>query len=191
MPKPLDHFNENIGRVRSLVGIYRALRPATTTAIDLSDVLRSAIVLAVSAFDHYIHETVRIGMLEAHTGKRVQTKAFANFRVSMQSVIEAIAVPSSQNWLEDEIRRQHGWQSFQQSRRVADALALVSEVSLWDEVSKKVGRSTSDLRTQLDLIVDRRNKIAYEADADPTLPGSRWPIDESLWLRPPPISCGI
>ena len=32
----------------------------------------------------------------------------------------------------------------------------------------------------LALIVDRRNKIAHEADMDPTSPGSRWPIDELL-----------
>ena len=40
--------------------------------------------------------------------------------------------------------------------------------------------SPQDVRRQLNLIVDRRNKIAHEADSDPTFPGSRWPIDEAL-----------
>jgi hypothetical protein len=35
-------------------------------------------------------------------------------------------------------------------------------------------------KNRLALIVDRRNKIAHEADMDPTSPGSRWPIDEVL-----------
>jgi hypothetical protein len=28
--------------------------------------------------------------------------------------------------------------------------------------------------------LDRRNKIAHEADMDPTNPGYRWPINEAL-----------
>lgn len=30
------------------------------------------------------------------------------------------------------------------------------------------------------LVVDRRNKIAHEADIDPSFPGKRWPIDDVL-----------
>jgi hypothetical protein len=32
----------------------------------------------------------------------------------------------------------------------------------------------------LALIVDRRNKIAHEADIDPSFPGQRWPIDRAM-----------
>ena len=32
----------------------------------------------------------------------------------------------------------------------------------------------------MNLIVDRRNKIAHEADMDPSYPGIRWPIDEVM-----------
>ena len=33
-----------------------------------------------------------------------------------------------------------------------------------------------EVKAHLILIVDRRNKIAHEADLDPTYPGTRWPI---------------
>ena len=33
------------------------------------------------------------------------------------------------------------------------------------------------LMIDLSLMVDRRNKIAHEADIDPSYPGQRWPID--------------
>jgi hypothetical protein len=38
--------------------------------------------------------------------------------------------------------------------------------------------SKDDVKTRLKLIVDRRNKIAHEADIDPGHPGTgtRWPI---------------
>ena len=35
-------------------------------------------------------------------------------------------------------------------------------------------------KAQLCAIVDRRNKIAHEADLDPGNPGERWPIDRPL-----------
>lgn len=38
-----------------------------------------------------------------------------------------------------------------------------------------------EIKQQLKLIVDRRNKIAHEADIDPTLSlGNRWDMDESM-----------
>ena len=36
------------------------------------------------------------------------------------------------------------------------------------------------VKAQLIAIVDRRNKIAHEADMDPTNPGERWPISNVL-----------
>jgi len=42
-----------------------------------------------------------------------------------------------------------------------------------------MGKSAKDVKQELSLIVDRRNKIAHEADIDPTLGlGNRWEIDQ-------------
>ena len=38
--------------------------------------------------------------------------------------------------------------------------------------------SDADVKEQLRLIIDRRNKIAHEADTDPRYPGACWPISE-------------
>jgi hypothetical protein len=52
---------------------------------------------------------------------------------------------------------------------------------LWDEVAIQMNKSAKDIKQQLNSIVDRRNKIAHEADIDPTFNiGSRWNIDELL-----------
>jgi hypothetical protein len=177
---PLDQFRENIVRVRDLVSVYKALKLSVTPAIDLSDVLRSALVLAVSAFDHYVHEIVRIGMLAAFANKRPSTATFLSFQVSTTSVKQALAMPSATDWLDLEIRRRHGYRSFQHSTHVAEAIRLISDLSLWDEVAQKSATSASAIKEQINLIVDRRNKIAHEADMDPGSPGSRGPIDEAL-----------
>jgi RiboL-PSP-HEPN len=42
-----------------------------------------------------------------------------------------------------------------------------------------LGLDTKQLKNRLRLVVDRRNKIAHEADMDPSYPGTRWPINPS------------
>ena len=44
-----------------------------------------------------------------------------------------------------------------------------------------MSKPPQDIKQQLTEIVNRRNKIAHEADIDPTLNiGNRWYIDESM-----------
>jgi hypothetical protein len=49
-------------------------------------------------------------------------------------------------------------------------------VKLWEHVGIAAGLKPEDIKRELTLIVDRRNKIAHEADVDPTPAHDRWPI---------------
>ena len=180
MQVAIDQFRVNLARVRNLGVIHNTLNAQTTAAIDLSDILRSELVMAVSALDCYIHEIVRIGMLKIYRGIRPETSAFLRFQISLESVRQAVSAPTSDNWLENEIRERHGWRSFQQADHIAEAIRLISDISLWEQVSSHLGMPAQDVRQQLNLIVDRRNKIVHEADMDPTPYDTRWPIDEVL-----------
>ena len=85
------------------------------------------------------------------------------------------------SWLESEIRERLGYLSFQQADKIADAIRYISDKKLWDEVAIQMTKPSKDIKQQLNSIVDRRNKIAHEADIDPTFNiGSRWNIDEVL-----------
>ena len=163
-----------------LEAIYNTLNAQTTAAIDPSDILRSELVMAVSALDHYIHEIVRLGMLEVYRGTRPETSAFLRFQISLESVRQAISAPTSDDWLGNEIRERHSWRSFQQADHIAEAIRLISDIRLWEQVSSYLRMPAQDVRQQLNLIADRRNKIVHEADMNPTPYDTRWPIDEAL-----------
>ena len=180
MQAAIDQFRVNIARVRNLGVIHNTLNVQTTAAIDLSDILRSELVMAISALDHCIHEIVRLGMLEVYRGTRPETSAFLRFQISLESVRQAVSDPTSDDWLKNEIRERHGWRSFQQADHIADAIRLISDISLWEQVSNHLGMPSQDVKEQLNLIADRRNKIVHEADMDPTPYNTRWPIDEVL-----------
>ncbi|MGW5690992.1 hypothetical protein ACWEWX_08535 [Streptomyces asiaticus] len=180
MPAPeVQLFKQNITYARDLISTASALRSQLTSAINTDDLLRSSLVQGVSAFDHFVHEEVRARMIAIQLGQNRRAKGFDKFRVSLAAVNLALT-SGGVSWLEQEVREQHGYLSFQQPDKVADAFRLVSEVSLWVEVSKHLGVRVEDVKRQLKLIVDRRNKIAHEADTDPTPPRSRYPIGEKM-----------
>ncbi|WOB43866.1 hypothetical protein HNI00_12420 [Thermoleptolyngbya oregonensis NK1-22] len=230
MQSALDQFRISISRVRDLIALHNSIKAQATGALDVSDMLRAALVLAVSALDYYVHEVVTLGMLEIHRGNRSEPapsanttqSAFSRFQVSLGSArqdrLTAIDITSwleaemqlaqgyeflrkshtisdlapiisssilnklnNTSWLEGEIRERLGYQSFQQADKIADAIRYISDKKLWDEVASQMSKPAKDIKQELNSIVDRRNKIAHEADIDPTFSiGSRWNIDEVL-----------
>lgn len=179
MQLSIDSYRSNIYYVHHLGVLHDAISALTTSAIDCSDILRSQLVLAVSAFDQYIHELVRLGMLEAFQGLRSKTDAYCRYQVSLDIAHGGIGSGSS-DWLSNEIRQKHSFQTFQQPDKVADAVRLISNKKMWNEVAAILGVSDVALKTNLKLIVERRNKIAHEADVDPSYPGQRWPITKIM-----------
>ena len=95
--------------------------------------------------------------------------------------MEAVALAGgNEAWIDEEIRSYHSFRSFQTPDNIASAIRLVSEVSLWPQVADRMGVSSEDVRERLRLIVDRRNKIAHEADMSPFLHEDRLPIDRQM-----------
>lgn len=176
MSAPLTQFNANIGHVRDLVGLAIAVDSATTSALDTSDILRASLVAAVSALDHYIHEIVRDLMIETANGLRPATDAFRRFSISADAALRASQGTPASVWMDEEVRRQHGHLAFQHPDKIADAIRLVYSQPLWPAVSGLLSAVSADPRQDLLLVVQRRNRIAHEADLDPTPPHTRWPI---------------
>ena len=182
----LDLFRTNIRRSRDLTNIFRAMSGYATGALELTDILRASLVISVSALDHFIHEVVRLGMLEAYRGERARSPAFLRFSVSLERVIQASSGIDPEVWLENQIRERHGYQSFQMPDRIADAIRLISDVPLWNEVASGLGIEQREITDTLTLIVQRRNHIAHEADIIPdyarqvVFSDLRSPIDDNI-----------
>ncbi|WP_083325624.1 HEPN domain-containing protein [Hymenobacter coccineus] len=177
---PYGQFKANSQRVKDLNGLHNTLGSITTQALDLSDILRAEVVLIVSAFDYYIHDVVRYNIVETFQGRRSESKNFKLIQLRMESVKVALANPSSTGWLADEIYMQHSWKTFQHPDNVANALRLITDKKIWEEVATSLGQPVKSVKNRFELIVERRNKIAHEADADITLPTRKLPIDETM-----------
>ena len=172
-----SQFRENLKRCRELGELAIAVKRLTSSAIDVSDIWRAQIVLVVSALDQFIHELVRLGMVESAKGNRSKTESYMRFDLPLVATESAIKGIPPEVWVGEFVRKKHAWQSFQDPDKLADAIRLVSSIKLWESVGTELGQKPKDLKIRLKLIVDRRNQIAHEADLDPSSPGFRWAID--------------
>ncbi len=135
--------------------------------IDASDLLRWEWVLAVSALDKYIHDVVRIGMVEEFLGTRPKTNKYNTFRIDMSQYMNLIASPAPELAFENEIKRQHGYLAFQHPDKLVEALSFIwSEEHKWVVISQHMTThiSAADLKTKLNNIVIRRDQIVHEGD---------------------------
>ena len=178
MNNAFRQFETNIHSIRDLKSTVDNLNSITTTIVDLSDLYRSQIVLVVSALDHFVHEFVLNGMVEIYNLNRAPTPAFLKFQIPLLSIYNCPSCPND-IIIRDIIKEKHSYLSFQDPEKIADALRLVSETKIWEELAVIFGTTSRDLKNQIKLIVDRRNKIAHEADMNPTYPGTKWPISPS------------
>jgi hypothetical protein len=167
MESAKKHFQENIERVKNLGTIYQAINTQETEILDLSDILRAQYVMLVSALDHFIHEIVRLGMIEIYNQKRKDTKQFKEFIFSLDKQVlfkKAIIEEKNNQWLDYQIRRINGFKSFQEANKIEEAINLILKENIWYEVAKKLPQTETEIRMRLNLIIDRRNQIAHEAD---------------------------
>lgn len=180
MQQAIDHFRENLRRVRDVGVLAASLSTLTAPIVDVSDILRSQIVLVVSALDHFVHELVRLGLLECYAGNRPMTSDGLDFGVSLAAVQQAVLGVPHSTWLSSEIRERNSYRTFQQPDKIADAVRLFSTVKLWSAVATHLNQNTNVVRAELGAIVTRRNQIAHEADLDPANPGQRLPISKPM-----------
>lgn len=157
---PLETFKTNLERIKKLLTIGTYIELNTTSLIDSDEINRSALVLAVSALDHFVHEIVRTTLLIQFNNQ--ESGALHKLTIPME-----IALNINETNLDQHIRDVHGWKSFQTPDNINKILRPFLGDNIWVLVSQSIGESNVDIKNRLEAIVERRNKIAHEADIDP------------------------
>jgi len=176
MQQAFNQFKKNIQTTKELDALYNHLVLEMKLPIDLSDILRSQLVYAVSALDKLIHELVRIGMLQSFLGQRTKTLKFNGFTISLETYskiqqlsqsTETLQLEGPEYFFEQEIIIKHKHLSFQDPDKISDALSLIwEEKQKWQQVAFSLNMSDDYLKKRLKNIVSRRNQIVHEADID-------------------------
>lgn len=153
-------FDLNVRGAEECLTIYSGAS-GLSSALHLDWLLRSAIVLAVSAMDAYFHDKVRYkaGKFSLDT----LPKQFANLEVPLTEL---------EGW--EESRRKGNvlrrWavahlahKSLQTRDAIAGAMRVIGFEAFWDTLEPDKRKRQALLDT-MKTIVDRRNQIAHEGD---------------------------
>jgi len=165
MSRALLSFNQNIESIKVLDNLHKYFE-SLLTALDLSEILRAEIVLIVSAFDCYIHDIVKYGMMDIFNEKRDTNKKFEDFSIPFSLVKQVLLAETEterNNIIELAIKKVNSKDSFQSPINVANALQLISVKKIWNLVKEDMELSPIDIEKKLGLIIHIRNNIVHEA----------------------------
>ena len=161
---------------RSLLLIHNPSRGMTTREFEheyASPLLRSAIVSAVAALDNYMHLVVVNKCFALLSGEKTHVpKLLQKLEVPAIAVFETAETlrknPKSKPdyELKELIRDKLSNQSIQGSGQIETAVKMMGITDFWTRVERKMkGKlNAENIRKKLNEIVNRRNKIAHEAD---------------------------
>lgn len=167
MRNPLSTYQVNEKNVKELHALHKYLSNRLPV-VDLGDILRSEYVLIVSAFDAYIHDIVRQGMIDIFKGTDATNDKYNQYMVPM-SFFQQLSSCSTEadriDLFESVLKKQMEKNSYQSPRGVDYALQFIDVHSVWSNVAPLMGYpSGQDVNNQLALIIRRRNQIAHESD---------------------------
>jgi hypothetical protein len=185
MKKSWDYFVVSIGEIRKLSHLYDEMQKVVLDKSELSDLLRIQLVNAVSAFDKFLHDLVRIGVVSQLKGSMdMEKKTLSTIHIDADTYIRLSKLSASaydqlelHRLLENRVELVLKTMSFQRPEKIKDALSYIwSESNKWNKLATEMSLSENELRDSICLYVDRRNQIVHEGDFDP-ISTSRRPIE--------------
>ncbi len=192
MTNSLSSFKKSLESINVIDSLYLYLQKQMQGQ-DLSELLRAEFVLIVSAFDYYIHDVVREGMLKIFDRAATPNEKYLAFGISIE-VVELLITNNDpvvrRQMLDQEIRKVTSKWSYQSPQSVEKALGLIDFRSVWSDLSVDLSMPPIDVKSTLGLIVDRRNKIAHESDID-SITLQKTPIDHVIVTQAKEFVLGI
>lgn len=180
MNRALNQFKQNSQTIKELGKLHTLIItnfPLLTHQAE--EILRAQHVLIISALDCYIHDSVRYGILEIYQGTRIPSNHTKKYPIKFDT-LQLMEVASDLNTklahLETLIIETNSKDSYQSPRGIEYALSLINVNNVWKKISPYMGMTPEDIKQELSLIINRRNKIAHESDINPAT-GSKYPIN--------------
>ena len=181
MRNPKNTWNLNLQNVKKIHWLHEQLSKVVP-AMDLSDILRAEYVLIVSAFDCYVHDVVLQGMTNMFSGSKSDSRAYNEFCLPMSAVKQLLVSTDSairESIFNASVKKLLAKDSYQSPKSVEYAMNLINLKNVWHKVGLKLSMPSKDMVLKLGLSIQRRNKIAHEADIHDLVSMDKTPIDRS------------
>lgn len=162
-----NRFAYNIRSIKSQFELAEQLKAEGNT--QYKDILRSQIVFLDSAFDFFMHEVTKYGMVQIFQGVWEKTERYNNFTIRLGEISDILQNPEQENWFLDIVNDSYAEDTFMSAEAVIGQLNLIGVKwqSVADRAFYEQGSviSTKDkFKHTLNSLFRRRNQIAHQAD---------------------------
>lgn len=162
-----NRFACNIQSIKSQFELAEQLKAEGST--QYKDILRSQIVFLDSAFDFFMHEVTKYGMVQIFQGVWEKTERYNNFTIRLGEISDVLQNPEQENWFLDIVNDSYAEDTFMSAGAVIGQLNLIGVKwqSVADRAFYEQGSvvSTKDkFKHTLNSLFRRRNQIAHQAD---------------------------
>ncbi|MGN0483508.1 MAG: HEPN domain-containing protein [Lachnospiraceae bacterium] len=137
--------------------------------MQYKDILRSQIVFLDSAFDFFMHEITKYGMVQMFHGNWEKTPKYNNFTVRLGDISDVLKNVEQENWFLDIVNNSYAEDTFMSSEAVTGQLNLIGVE--WQEVANMAFYekgstipTNQKFKQTLNALFKRRNQIAHQAD---------------------------
>lgn len=162
-----NRFGNNLSSIRSQFELAEQLK--NDGNLQYKDILRSQIVFLDSAFDFFMHEITKYGMMQIFQRTWDKTDKYNNFTIRLGDISEILQNPEQENWFLDIVNDSYAEDTFMSSEAVIGQLNLIG--IKWQNIADRAfyeqGSTTptkDKFKLTLNSLFKRRNKIAHQAD---------------------------
>ena len=163
------HFNDSVSLILKQIQLADNLF-ASGLEEEAKDILRSQIVFIDSAFDFYLHEILKLGIINMFHGDWTpKTDKYNNLLFDMKTLEAAITDDVSDEWLKNWINNKYSGKplmSYEDFVDVCNLLALnvqdIADKLFYDKNSRTPTRDK--LKYIISRLCARRNQIAHQSD---------------------------
>ncbi len=164
-----SHFNENIASIEQKFDVASGLKSEGKIK-DAEDIWRSQIVFIDSAFDFYLHEIIKLGILTIYHGDwAVRTEKYKNLSFSMTDIERALANTEDDTWLKDWVNEKYTSETFMRYGAFRDVCNLlgvciksVADKAFYQKDSTE--KTMDKMKRRIGELFIRRNRIAHQMD---------------------------
>lgn len=162
------HFQESLALIQEQSSHISSI--ASQNQIVADDMLRAQVVFIESAFDYYLHEIIKLGIVEMYHGEWIvdKTEKYTNLSLAMSDVETALQERDTDHWLKNWISQKYATKtllSFSEFKNVCNLLGISMQ-----KISDVFYQRGSDIKPQVKLenfinyLYRHRNRIAHQSD---------------------------
>lgn len=164
-------FDQNIESAKNCAKLYTAIEQLNPVGVDVTWVLRAALVFAISSLDAYFHDKIRYRGASYKIDEL--PNKLAEFPIKLQDVSEWKKYTTRPgNFIRNVLVRHYSVRPLQKRSDIEDALKLVGINSLWNTIEPNSIMREMAL-TRLNELIQRRNHISHEGDRIHTRKGGK------------------